>query len=244
MLLVARRSSSGCRQHSTYFELESIVEYKHPIATVDVVMFTLKGGRLHIVLVRRDKEPFAGQLALPGGYVHTESDPNSRGSARRMLEQKTGIKAPYLEQLYTFSGPDRDPRGWSFSVTYYALVNEELLAKQLTGLVELVPVDEIPTLAFDHNEIVDFAIRRLGDKSSYSTLPCYLLPRKFTLTEIQAAYELVLRTKLNPSSFRRKLEDLSVLELVENEFREGKHRPAQLFRIKREKDLTIFDRTV
>jgi 8-oxo-dGTP diphosphatase len=220
------------------------MEYKQALATVDVVMFTVLEGRLHVVLVRRDKEPFAGKLALPGGYVHTESDPNSRGAARRMLEQKTGIKAPYLEQLYTFSGPDRDPRGWSFSVTYYALVNEDLLMKQRAQGVELVPVNAIPDLAFDHNEIVDFALRRLADRSSYTTLPCYLLPREFTLTEIQAMYELVMRTKLNQSSFRRKLDELDFLEPVENRFREGKHRPAQLFRIKKEKDLTVFDRTV
>lgn len=220
------------------------MEYKPALATVDVVMFTVVDKRLHIVLARRDREPHSGKLALPGGYVHTETDPNTRGAARRMLEQKTGIKAPYLEQLYTFSGPDRDPRGWSFSVTYYALVNEALLNKQKTGLVELVPADAVPELAFDHNEIVDFALRRLGDKSSYTTLPCYLLPREFTLTELQSTYELVMRTKLNASSFRRKLDELNFLDIVTDGFREGKGRRAQLYRIKGEKDLTIFDRTV
>lgn len=218
--------------------------YKEAIATVDVVLFTMKDAQLHVLLLKRDKEPFLGKPCLPGGYVHTESDPDSRGAARRTLEQKTGLKVPYLEQLYTFSGPDRDPRGWSFSVTYYALVNEDLLARQKVEGAELVPVNKIPELAFDHNEIVDFALRRLGDKSSYTTLPCYLLPKEFTLTELQSMYELVMRTKLDKSSFRRKLDELDFLELISGEFRHGQHRPAQLYRIKREKSLTIFDRMV
>jgi 8-oxo-dGTP diphosphatase len=218
--------------------------HKHALATVDIVLFTLVGERLHIVLLQRENEPFAGTLALPGGYVHTEIDADSRAAARRTLEQKTGIKAPYLEQLFTFSGPDRDPRGWSFSVTYYALVNEDTLARRKSTNVQLVPVDQVPELAFDHNEIIEFALKRLRDKSSYSALPCYLLPKEFTLTELQSTYELVMGSKLDKSSFRRKLDELDFLELIPGEFRLGKHRPAQLYRIKKEKSLTLFDRTV
>jgi 8-oxo-dGTP diphosphatase len=220
------------------------MEHKQAITTVDVVLFTLLEGRLHVVLLKRDKEPYSGQLALPGGYVHTETDANSRAAARRTLEFKTGLKAPYLDQLYTFSGPDRDPRGWSFSVTYYALVNEALLARRKSEAVVLVPVAVLPELAFDHNEIIEFAMKRLQDKSSYSTLPCYLLPREFTLSQLQATYELVMACKLEKSSFRRKLEDLDFLEPVDGKFQIGKHRPAQLYRIRKEKSLAVFDRTV
>lgn len=221
-------------------------ERKQAITSVDVVLLTLVDGKLHTVVVERDREPFAGKLALPGGYVHTETDADSRAAARRTLEKKTGIKAPYLEQLYTFSGPDRDPRGWSFSVTYYALVSAETLAARLGEAkgVHLVPVESVPELAFDHNEILDFAMKRLRDKSSYSALPCYLLPKEFTLTELQSTYEMVMGSRLDKSSFRRKLEELDFLETLEGQFRTGKHRPAQLYRVRRDKSLTLFDRTV
>jgi 8-oxo-dGTP diphosphatase len=220
------------------------MENKRPDATVDVVLFTLIYDKLHVMLMVRDREPFAGQLALPGGYVHTETDADSRAAARRTLETKTGIRAPYLEQLYTFSGPDRDPRGWSFSVAYYALVSEETLARRKSESILLVPVDAVPELAFDHNEIVDFALRRLRDKSGYSALPCYLLPKEFTQSELQAAYELVLGVKLDKSTFRKKIESLDFLESISGKFREGKHRPAQLFRIRKDRSLVLFDRTV
>lgn len=220
------------------------MNYKQAIATVDVVLLTLIKGKLNVVLLQRDAPPFKDQLALPGGYVHTETDMDSRGAARRVLEAKTGIAAPYLEQLYTFSGPDRDPRGWSFSVTFYALVDESVLAQRKAEDVVLVPVDQLPELAFDHNEIVEFARKRVQDKSSYSTLPCYLLPKEFTLTELQTTYEQAMAGSLDKSSFRRKLDELDFLEAVPAGFRQGKHRPAQLYRIKREKSLTLFDRPV
>lgn len=214
------------------------------ISTVDVVLLTLVNQRLHVVLLSRESEPFAHKLALPGGYVHTETDADSRAAARRVLESKTGIKAPYLEQLYTFSGADRDPRGWSFSVTYYALVAPEVLEARKPANVQLMPVDTLPELAFDHNEIVEFALKRVRDKASYSALPCYLLPKEFTLGELQSTYEQVMDVELNKSSFRRKLDELDFLEVAEGQFRGGKQRPAQLYRLRREKSLTIFDRTV
>lgn len=220
------------------------MKYEKPIATVDAVLLTLIEGTLNVVLIKRNEQPFEGCYALPGGYIHTETDADSRGSARRVLEKKAGIKAPYLEQLYTFSGPDRDPRGWSFSVAYYALVNKDLLAQRKSTDTILLPVDKLPELAFDHNEIVDFAVKRVQDKSSYSALPCYLLPKEFTLSELQHTYELTMNSKLDKSSFRRKLDELDFLEPIAGQMRLGKHRPAQLYRIRSDKSLTIFDRVV
>lgn len=220
------------------------MEQRCAITTVDIVLLTLIEKKLHVVLIKRDNAPFEGKLALPGGFVHTETDADSRGSARRVLEQKTGIKAPYLEQLYTFSGPDRDPRGWSFSVTYYALVGEDVLTARKIENVILMPVDGLVDLAFDHNEIIEFALRRVRDKSSYSALPCYLLTKEFTLGELQSTYEQVMNVTLNKSSFRRKLDDLDFLEIAEGKFRLGKQRPAQMYRLRKEKSLVIFDRTV
>ena len=110
--------------------------------------------------------------------------------------------------------------------------------------MKLLPVDGLPQLAFDHNEIIDFALKRVQDKASYSALPCYLLPKEFTLSELQATYEQVLGIALNKASFRRKVEELDFLELIPGQFQGGKQHPAQLYRLLKEKRLAIFDRTL
>lgn len=213
------------------------------ILTVDIVLFTLDADRLHVVLTRREREPYAGQLALPGGYVHAAEDTDSRAAARRVLAEKCGLSSPYLEQLYTFSGGARDPRGWSVSIAHYALVPVEALRGQGSASFALLPADELPQLPFDHNRIVDFALDRLRNKSTYSSLPCFLLPELFTLTELQQTYEKVLAHKLDKSAFRRKLTELDFLE-ASDEVRTGTHRPAQLWRIRSERKLALFDRTI
>jgi len=213
------------------------------IVTVDVVLFTLHEEALHVVLLRRERDPYQGQLALPGGYVHTEEDNDSLAAARRVLKDKTGLISPYLEQLYTFSSGARDPRGWSVSITYYALVNVEVLTAQGDSRFVLLPADDLPQLPFDHNRIIAFAVERLRGKSTYSALPCHLLPGTFTLTELQQTYERVLGHKLDKSAFRRKIKELDFLETVTG-VRTGVHRPAQLYRIRPTRNLVLFDRTI
>lgn len=214
------------------------------ITTVDVVLLTLAGKALNVVLMKRDREPFKNQYALPGGYIRPDEDVDVTAAAKRVLKQKTGIVSPYLEQLYTFSGGARDLRGWSISVAHYALVNESALRKGGNESFFLFPADNVPPLPFDHNKIIEFALERLRNKSSYSSLPSYLLPPQFTLTELQHTYELIMGTKLDKSVFRRKLSDLDFLEPVKNAIKMGKHRPAQLYKIKKDNRLVIFDRTV
>ncbi|MBV8658707.1 MAG: NUDIX hydrolase [Burkholderiales bacterium] len=214
------------------------------IVTVDIVLFTLSDSRLKIVLQRREREPYAQQLALPGGYIHTDTDRDSRAAAERVLQQKTGIVSPYLEQLYTFTGGVRDPRGWSVSIVYYALVNESHLIANEDHAFTLIEADALPDLPFDHNRIATFALKRLRDKSAYTSLPVHLLPELFTLTELQQTYEQVLGTPLDKSVFRRKLPELDFLEAVPNAIRQGKHRPAQLYRLKPNLRLAVFDKTV
>ncbi len=213
------------------------------ITTVDVVLFTLRDDRLQVVLLRREREPYERQLALPGGYIHADEDIDSQAAARRVLSDKTGFISPYLEQLFTFSGGARDPRGWSVSITYYALVSFDVLASQDNSGFTLLPVDDLPQLPFDHNRIIDFAVDRLRNKSTYSALPCHLLPEVFTLTDLQRTYEMVLGHRLDKSAFRRKISDLGFLEAVD-EVRTGVHRPARLYRIKSARDLILFDRTI
>lgn len=205
------------------------------ICTVDVVLLTLKGGALHVALVRRDREPFANTLALPGGYIQADADQDAQDAAVRVLKQKTGIEPPYLEQLATFTGPTRDPRGWSVSVVYYALVSEEHLASQMNADVSLVPVAGLRSLPFDHLQVVHKAVSRVSDKSSYSSLPAFLCPPEFTLPQLQAVYEALLGEPLNKVSFRRKVDEMGVLEAIPNAMETGKaNRPAQLYRLKRE----------
>src|SRR6202008_204369 len=107
-------------------------EFEKPITTVDVALFTLRNRTLSVLLAARDKPPFAGMLALPGGFIHDEEDGDTEQTARRVLRQKIGLVVPYLEQLYPFSGRRRDPRGWSVSVAYYALVPEQMIAASPT----------------------------------------------------------------------------------------------------------------
>lgn len=206
-------------------------EQHHVICTVDVVLLTLLHGALHVALLPRDKAPFAGVLALPGGYVHAQEDAGTQASAARVLQTKAGLVSPYLEQLATFSGPARDPRGWSISVAYCALVPASVL-EQSRGL-QLLPVQDVPALAFDHADILATALERVRSKSLYSSLPVHLCAQPFTLPQLQSVYEAVLGETLNKVSFRRKMEELGMLEALPGQLQTGAaHRPAQLYRVR------------
>lgn len=202
------------------------------ICTVDIVLLTLRAGQLQVMLLKRDREPFAGALALPGGYVHASEDQDCEDAAQRVLLNKAGLKSPYLEQLASFSGPARDPRGWSVSVAYMALVPapEPALPGQ-----HWLPVDRLPQLPFDHGRIVAAAAERVRNKSQYSSLPVHLCPEPFTLPQLHGIYETLLGETINAVSFRRKMDELAILEPVPGAKRaEGPHRPAQLYRLKDE----------
>jgi len=204
------------------------------ICTVDVVLLTLRQDKLHVVLLKRDREPFKGVMALPGGYVHVDEDQGAWDAAARVLKDKTGITSPYLEQLATFSGPGRDPRGWSVSIAYCALVPSEVLPADDDG-IHVMPVARLPSLPFDHRSIVDLAVERVRAKSQYSSLPVYLCGESFTLPQLQAVYESVLGEPINKVSFRRKVDELGMLEPIEGEMESGRaNRPAQLYRLRKE----------
>jgi len=215
------------------------------ICTVDVVLLTLHDASLHLALLKREHAPFAGVFALPGGYIHAEEDSDTRDAALRTLREKTGIGSAYLEQLETFSGPGRDPRGWSLSVAYYALVPSRLIDHESRPEVVLRPVDQLQGLPFDHPRIVEAALQRVRNKSSYSSLPVHLCGETFTLPRLQGVYEAILGEPINKVSFRRKIEELDILEAVEGQLETGKaHRPAQLYRLKKQyrQHLALTDR--
>jgi 8-oxo-dGTP diphosphatase len=210
---------------------------------VDVVLLTLAEGRLWVGLQARDREPFKGRLALIGGYVHAEEDADTGATALRVLRQKTGLDGFFVEQLATFSGPARDPRGWSVSVAYFALTPHGRLRQALEAgaRLELHPANAALGLPFDHDAIVQAARARLRGKGAYSTLPSRLLDETFTLSELQEVYRIALdQPRIDTSSFRRKLGELNLVEPVEGARAETGGRQAQLYRMRQ--DVTVFSR--
>lgn len=215
--------------------------YDQPLTTVDVALFTLTGGRLAVTLAPRDKAPFEGLLALPGVFVNPAWDGDLLQAAKRALDAKIGMEAPHLEQLKAFGGPARDPRGWSISIAFLGVIPEESIASASGVSFEIHPVDALPDLPFDHRTIVEAGTVRLRDQSSYSSLPAFLLPEAFTLSDLQRVYEAVLGSPLNKSAFRRKIRDVAMIEEVPGARRGGSHRPAQLYRLS-QPQLARYDR--
>ena len=201
------------------------------LVTVDVVIFTIREDALQVLLVQRGAQPFKDRWALPGGFIR-EDEPLEQ-AALREREEETGVRDVYLEQLYTFGDPDRDPRGRVITVAYYALVasdRQTLAAGTDAAAARWWPAGSPPPLAFDHREILDYAVERLRNKLEYTTVGFQLLPAKFTLTRLQRVYEAILGRALDKRNFRRKMELLDILTPLEEWVREGATRPAQLYR--------------
>lgn len=212
--------------------------FERPSVTVDVVALTTRDGALCVLLVKRGVWPFEGAWALPGGFVQMAEDLDA--AARRELHEETGMEAiPYLEQLYTFGVPNRDPRTRVISVAYLALVpgkesGEPSPVDPKAGTdareARWWKVGSLPTLAFDHAQIVGLALSRLRAKLAYSSVAYALLPREFTLTELQTVYEIILARALDKRNFRKKMLAVpDLLQAADGQKRDGAHRPAQLY---------------
>ncbi len=203
-----------------------MADHPRPIATVDVVVLALLDGALSVGLLRRDApdEPAYGERALPGGFVRVGEDADLDAVMRRVLRTKVGAEPAYGEQLGTRGNARRDPRGWSLSVSYAAI-----LSGPAPGL-EFHDAENLPPLAFDHAEIVAQALDRLRAKASYSALPLFLIPEPFTLTEALTAYRLVAGGPIDAANFRRKLLAQDVLE--KRGERRDIGRPTQLFGVR------------
>ncbi len=206
-------------------------EYPRPALTVDCVVFGFDEGDLKVLLIQRNHAPFAGCWALPGGFVDMHEDTDT--SARRELEEETGLKNIFLEQLYTFSAPDRDPRERVVSVAYYALVplaDHPPKAASDARQAAWFSVDDVPDLAFDHATVLDTAIQRLRGKVRYEPIGFELLPRKFTLTQLQHLYEVILEEKLDKRNFRKKILSMDLLIDTKEIEQDVSHRAARLYR--------------
>ncbi len=178
--------------------------YPHPAVTTDIVIFSIRDNQLKLLLIRRGGAPFKGRWALPGGFV--QLDESLEEGARRELQEETGLSGVYLEQLYTFGEPNRDPRERVITVAYYALIPSErvsLCAATDAEAVGWFGMDELPPLAFDHREIVRMAHERLAAKLDYSTIAFQFMAPEFTLTELQSVYEIILQEDIDKRNFRK-----------------------------------------
>jgi len=196
---------------------------------VDIVIFTIQSGQLCVLLVKRAIPPFADQFAIPGGFVLDGESLDQ--AALRELKEETGVSEVYLEQLYSFGDPGRDPRGRVISVAYYALIAADrspLIAGSDAAEARWWPIRKLPSLAFDHGKILDYSLERLRNKLEYTTVGFQLLPERFSLSELQEMYEAILDKKLDKRNFRRKLALLKILRPT-REFRRSGRRPARLF---------------
>src|SRR5579885_762871 len=182
-------------------------KYERPSVTVDVVMMSLRQRDLQVLLVKRRSWPYAGMWAIPGGFVNM--DESLEAAAKRELQEETGVQDVYLEQLYTFGDPGRDPRTRVITVVYFALIDYERLrgvraADDATD-VNWFSVYNLPPLAFDHEKIIQYVLTRLRGKLDYTTIAFSLLPEQFTLRELQRVYEIILHKRLDKRNFRKKV---------------------------------------
>ena len=211
-----------------------VTKYERPSVTVDVVIFSILAEQLKVLLIKRKGWPFEGMWAIPGGFVHL--DESLEEGAYRELAEETNVTRDqiYLEQLYTFGEPERDPRTRVITVAYFALVAADQLDPRAADDAEDVAwfsVYDLPPLAFDHTQILGYALTRLRYKLEYSAVGFQLLPEKFTLRELQDAYEIILGTKLDKGNFRSKLRKTNVVEKVDG-YRDTGGRPARLYRFR------------
>ncbi len=206
-------------------------DHPRPMVTVDVVIFTVREDRLQVLLVQRKHPPYAGMWALPGGFVGMEE--SLEEAALRELAEETGVMQAYLEQLYTYGDPGRDPRGRVITVAYFALIPAGTAIRTEGGddaaRADWFSVGHLPPLAFDHAEIVAYAVRRLRYKLEYTAVGFELLPEEFTLSELQRVYEIVLGERLDKRNFRRRILQAGIIEPTRH-FRTGEGRPARLYR--------------
>ncbi len=214
---------------------DPIIKAKKPALAVDVILFTIKNDGLTVGLIKRDEEPYFGKHALPGRFVRYDEPIET--TAKEALKLKCGVdpKVVFLEQLYTF-GQDlkRDTRMRVITCVYYGLVDAQKIDFQ-TKKLNWHSVYDLPAVAFDHKELIDYAIHRLRKKVQESNFAFQLMPTEFTLTELQKTYEVILKEKLDKRNFRKKIAELHLLKDLKKKKMEGAHRPASLYSFVKER---------
>lgn len=223
--------------------------FERPNVSVDTVIFTVSGGHLQTLLVRREHHPFQGQWSLVGGFIDVQNDEALIDTAKRKLEEKTGVKTPYLEQFCSFGSKTRDPRGWSVTTVYFALIpSEDIELRAGQGATDIKwsivkngAVKE--ALAFDHTQILAGCTERLKAKVLYTSLPVHLMPDEFTLAELQDVYEIIMDGKMDHKSFRRRILGADILEET-GKMKDTGRRPAMIYRAKAKGEIHFFARNI
>jgi len=223
-------------------------EFDAPLMTVDPVLFTYHDTQLKVLLVKRSNYPDKGLWGLPGGFIDQEKDQTLEQTALRKLKEKTGVKPPYLEQLYTIGNAKRDKRSWSVTVCYTALIAHQQCEAHISSVedAQWIPLKDTSkmTLAFDHLDIINTARERLKQKALYSIVPAYALPEKFTLPELQQLHEVLLDKSIQKKSFRRRIEQAKLLIDTGETRSTGSGRPAVLYRMKKDSGEYTFVRNL
>ena len=200
--------------------------------TVDVVIFTIQDNALKVLLVKRASEPFKGKWAIPGGFIRLSE--NLDDAALRVLKEKTNVDNIYLEQLYTFGDPLRHPNARVITCAYFALIraediNLQIKNKEEVSEVQWHSVDKLPPLAFDHKEIIQYSLKRTRERLDMCPVAYQLLNKKFTLTEMQKAYEMIMERKLDKRNFRKKVVTTDGLRELNEFSKSTSKRPARLY---------------
>ena len=227
---------TGNIRAQSYYKMKT-EDYPKPAVTVDIVIFTIMDNKLQALFIKRGTEPFKDKWALPGGFVKMHE--SLEQAAKRELEEETGVKEVYLEQLYTFGDANRDPRGRVITVAYFALIDSEKAKQKLKATTDAseakwFEISNLPQLAFDHKEILNYARKRLKWKFEYTTLAFSMLPKKFTLTQLQKIYEIVFEKEFDKRNFRKKILSLNILESTEETEKDVSYRPPELYSLKKE----------
>ncbi|UTX51546.1 NUDIX hydrolase [Candidatus Saccharibacteria bacterium TM7i] len=210
--------------------------YIAPTLTVDAVIFQISNGVLEVLLVKRANDPFKGSWALPGGYNAVGE--TTHHALHRIVEQKAGVDTEkdlaYIEQLYTFDTVDRDPRGHAVSVTYMGC-GRDIIVRDASSHTAFMAVNNLPELAYDHANIIRYAHERLKAKLTYTNAVSAFLAPRFTLTQLQSAYEIIFDREFDKRNFRKKFLSLDLIDETDELWRDGAHRPAKLYKFKSSK---------
>jgi 8-oxo-dGTP diphosphatase len=222
-----------------------INQFKNPLFTVDSVLFTVVESELKVLMVRRANEPFADRWGLPGGFVDVDKDDNTDMTARRKLAEKTGLSPRYLEQLQVFSGINRDPRGFSVTSAYYALVAHQPVQPSIDTVeqakwISLFGLKSL-AVAFDHKYIIDIAHKRLQQKALYSMVPVYCCPEQFTVGQLKDVIETIIGKEIQRKSLMRRIDSSGMFEFVDEKVNSG-GRSAQLYKTKKDVSMAHFER--
>jgi len=224
-----------------------MTQFKNPLFTVDSVLFTVQDGALKVLMVKRANAPFSGFWGLPGGFVDLELDVSTDATALRKLQEKTNVEPRYLEQLATYSGGDRDPRGFSVTLVYYALIAAQAVSSHIETVddAQWFEVDKLlsVSIAFDHLMIIQQAVIRLQQKTLYTMIPVFCLPEHFTVGQLKSVIEVIIDKPIQRKSLIRRIESADMFTCLDEKIQSG-GRLAQLYKVKDNVDVVKFTRNL